>query len=172
MTKTKMILIVSFLVTAAAGIGVGMLVSWPNPRYARRSRLARELNLSSEQQEQMRKIWSEVRGFRGGRTGENRRALTQERDKAMIALLSEEQLSRHQQIVQEYERKLEELSQERRRRVQEAVKRTKQILTPEQAGKYEELLKKRGGRDRGRGWRRHGPRTGQSDQQPNPRGRE
>ena len=69
MTKTKMILIVSFLVTAAAGIGVGMLVSWPKPRYAHRSRLARELNLSSEQQEQMRKIWSEVGGFRGGPDG-------------------------------------------------------------------------------------------------------
>ena len=174
MTKTKMILIVSFLVTAAAGIGVGMLVSWPKPRYARRSRLAKELNLSSEQQEQMRKIWSEVRGFPGGRTGENRRALTQERDKAIIALLSEEQLTQYQQIVQKYERKLEELSQKRRRRFQEAVELTKQILTPEQANKYEELLNKRGERDRGRGrgWRRHSPRTGQSDQQPARRGRE
>ena len=174
MTKTKMILIVSFLVTAAAGIGVGMLVSWPKPRYARRSRLTRELNLSSEQQEQMRKIWSGVRGFPRGRTGENRRALTQERDTAIIALLSEEQLTQYQQIVQEYERKLEELSQERRSRIQAAVEQTKQILTTEQASKYEELLKKRGGRDRGRGrgWRRHGPRTGQSDQQPNPRDKE
>ena len=69
MTKTKVILIVAFLVTTAAGVGVGMLVSWPKPGYSRRSRLARELNLSSEQQEQMRKIWSEVGGFRGGPDG-------------------------------------------------------------------------------------------------------
>ena len=165
MTKTKMILIVSFLVTAAAGIGVGMLVSWPKPLFDHRSRLARELKLSSKQQEQMRKIWSEVGVFPGGRTGQNRRTLTQERDKAIITLLSEEQLTQYQQIVREYEQKLEELSQERRSRIQAAVEQTKQILTPEQASKYEELLNKMGERDRGRGpgRRPHGPRTGQSD---------
>ena len=84
---------------------------------------------------------------------------------AFVALVVLMVLSSAIKIVQEYERKLEELSQERRSRIQAAVKQTKQILTPEQASNYEELLNKRGERDRGRGpgRRPHGPRTGQSD---------
>ena len=174
MTKTKIILLVSFVLTAAAGAAVGMLVSWPKPRRPHRPGLAEELGLSAEQQQKMRKIWSEVMGLPGRHRGEERRALAQERDEAIVALLTDEQLPGYKEIVREYERKLEELSQERRRRVEEAVERTKQILTPEQAVKYEELLKKRGekGRGRGPGLRRRGSWRGRSDQRPTPRGEE
>ena len=175
MTKTKVIVLVSFLLTAAAGAAVGMLVSWPEARHPHRPRLTEELGLSAEQQEKMRKIWSEAMVPSGRHRGEDRRALAKERDEAIVALLTEEQLLRYKQIVGQYERKLEEQRQEGQRRIQETIERTKQILTPEQARKYEELLNKRTERGRGRGSlgrRRHGPGSGPSEEQPTPRGEE
>jgi len=149
MTRFKVILLVSFLLTFAAGTSLGLLTSWPKTRSSRRSRLWRELNLSEEQRNQMREIWSEVMGSRR----EKRRTLVQQRDEAIVALLTDEQRPQYEQIVREYKRKMDELSQERQRRIQEAVERTKQILTPEQARKYEDLRKQR--RERGRN--RRGP---------------
>lgn len=146
MARSKVILLASFLLTFAAGTSLGLLISWPRSQPSRRSRLWRELNLSEEQRNQMREIWSEVMGSRR----ENRRALVWERDEAIVALLTDEQRPQYEQIVQEYKRKTDELSQERQRRIQEAVERTKQILTPEQAGKYEELRKQRTERGRNR----------------------
>jgi len=173
MTKAKAILLVSFLLTAVAGAAVGVLVSWPKSRHPHRPGLTEQLGLSPEQQEKMRKIWSEVMGPPGRHRVESRRALAQERDEAIVALLTDEQLAKYQQVVREYERKLEELRQEGQRRVQEAIERTKQILSAEQARKYEELLKKsETGRGVGPGWRGRGPRSAPSDRQSAPRGEE
>lgn len=149
MTRFKVILFVSFLLTFVAGTSLGLLTSWPKSRSPHRSRLWRELNLSEEQRNQMREIWSEVMGSRR----EKRRTLARERDEDIVALLTDEQRPQYEQIVREYKKKMDELSQERQRRIQEAVERTKQILTPEQARKYEELRKQR--REKGR--RRRGP---------------
>ncbi len=74
-------------------------------------------------------------------------------------MLTDEQLLRYDQIVQEYERELEELSQARRQRIEEAVERTKEILTPRQVEKYEELRKHMAERMPGRGRRSRGPST-------------
>lgn len=155
-TRTKVILLVSFLLTFGAGTALGLLTSWPEDRSSGRSRLWSDLNLTDEQREQMREIWSDVMGRRRG----ERRALAKERDEAVVALLTEEQLPQYERIMQEYRRKMEELSRERQRRVQEAVERTKRILTPEQAEKYEELRKLRRERGRGRRRRPRGTRPG------------
>ena len=145
-TKFKVILLLSFLLTFAAGSSLGLMISFPESRPSRQSRLWRGLNLTDKQREQMREIWSGVMSRRRG----GRRALVEERDEAIVALLTKKQLPQYEQIVREYERKLEDLSRQRQRRIQEAVERTKQILTPEQARKYEELRKLRRERARGR----------------------
>ncbi len=149
MSKTRIILIGCAVVVFAAGVSSGLLISRVKGRRAGHSWLASKLGLTPPQQEEMRKIWSEMRGSSPGRRGEKRKTLAQERDQAIAAILADEQKPKYEAIFQEYARKVEELSQERQRAFEEAVERTKRILTPEQAQKYEELLKER--RERGSG---------------------
>ncbi len=144
-----MIVIASFVLAFAAGTTVGLLLGQSAQTPRRRSRLSRELDLTPAQREQMRKIWSEVMGSAGGQRRERRETLRKERDEAVQALLTEEQKARYEKVMQEYSRKLAELSEERRKRFQEAGERTKEILTDQQRKKYEELLESGRGR---RGW--------------------
>ena len=161
-TRTKVILLVSFLLTFGAGTSVGLLTSLPEDRSSDKSRPWRGLNLTDKQREQMREIWSSAMGRGRG----ERRLLAKERDEAVVALLTEEQLPRYEQIVGEYKRKMKDLSRERQRRIQEAVERTKRILTPEQVEKYEELRERR--RERARARRRR-PGSTQPGTRPTPR---
>ena len=148
MTKTKLILIVSVLLVFAAGASLGVLITRPGQPPPRGSWLANELNLTTDQRDQMRTIWSEAMGS-VSKQRERRAALAQERDQAILALLSDAQQAQYDAIQQEYVRKTDELSQERKRAFDDAIEQTKRILTPEQATKYDELLKKQ--RERGAG---------------------
>jgi len=157
MTRTKVLLIVAAVVTFAAGAAVGLSFSRARHGPHGPSWLAAELGLTDLQQEQMREIWSEVMSKTFRNRWEQRRAIAEQRDQAILDLLTEEQRTRYDAILQEYTHKREEMEQQREQAFKEAVERTKQILTPEQAAKYEELLKKRpergpgdrhGGRDR------------------------
>jgi Spy/CpxP family protein refolding chaperone len=162
MTRTTLILLAAFLLAFAAGTSVGLFANWPAssesppslppPRASRphggpESFLARELGLTAEQQEQMKQIWSEVMSPGGRGPLDRRSALAQERDQAVLALLTEEQRSRYDAIQQDYAARVEALSQERKKAFDGAVERTKAILTPEQAAKYEDLMKRQ--RERG-----------------------
>jgi Spy/CpxP family protein refolding chaperone len=149
MNRTKAILVAAFLLAFAAGTSVGLFASKPPPprRGGRESMLAKELNLSPEQQKQMHEVWSKVWG-EGPRGREDRRAaLAQERDQQIQGLLTEGQKAKYEAIQQDYSRKVESLAQERKRAFDEAfneaLERTeKEILTPEQAAKYKELMKR------------------------------
>jgi len=150
MTKTRTVLIISFLVIFAAGVGVGLFVGWRTRPRRRGSRLARELDLTQKQREQMRKIWTEsLRGAPRQAIGERRQELREERDQAFQDLLDDKQKAQHKLITEEYSRKQTELSEERKKLFQDAVEKTKLILSESQRKKYEELLKSRGGRGRG-----------------------
>lgn len=179
MTKTKMLLILSFAVTFAAGAAVGILASRPGHPPRKPSWLTAELNLTDQQRDQMRDIWSEVMRTGGRNEREQRKALSQQRDQAIAALLTDAQQPQYESILQNHTRKVEELAQERKRTFEQAVERTKQILTPEQATKYDELMKSR--HDRGPGDRpgppwggppppHTGPPGPPPDNRPTPRG--
>ena len=143
MTKTRAMILVCFLAAFAAGVGVG-LVAWQRPhKRTRHSTLMRELNLTPEQRTQMREIWSGLRGAMRRDRRKRRDALREERNDAIRSLLNENQVPKYEDILQEYSRKMDELAEQRKKRFDEAVKRTKSILTEEQRAKYEELLKKR-----------------------------
>lgn len=149
MTKTNVILLVSFLLTFAAGGAVGLLVAKPAPAH-RESWLTEQLNLSADQREQMRKIWSEVMGpTRRQQSSEQRAALAKQRDTAVSALLTDDQRTKYQAIEQEYTRGLDQISQERKKAFDQAIEQTKKILTPQQAAKYEALIARQ--RERGMG---------------------
>ncbi|MFB3891269.1 MAG: hypothetical protein ACE15C_04515 [Phycisphaerae bacterium] len=188
MTKTRVVLSLSFSLAFAAGLSLGVLIARPARTAQPQSRLAAELNLNAEQQEKMRGIWEEAQAsFR--QYGERRmalsqereqnisallsddqharydairqeysrkqdeasRALSQEREQAISAMLPEDQRARYEAIQQDYARKSEKLSQERRKIFDQAAERTlKEVLNPDQAKKYEDILKKQ----RERGFRR------------------
>jgi cell division protein ZapA (FtsZ GTPase activity inhibitor) len=110
--------------------------------------LREQLNLTAEQQEQMHKIWSGVDAS-ARQHFEQRRAFAEDRDKAIAELLTPEQKPKYDQIRQDYDRKLAELSQERKLADDQAVEKTKQILVGDEVAKYEELIKRQ--RERGPG---------------------
>lgn len=142
MTKTKALLVVSVIVTFAAGTAAGLLVSRTGHGPPGPSWLASELNLTDRQRDEMHGIWSEVMRAGGRAQWEKSKAFVQERDEAIAALLTDAQRPQYDAILQECARKMEELAQEGKARFEQAIEETKKILTPEQALKYEELMKR------------------------------
>jgi Spy/CpxP family protein refolding chaperone len=156
MSKTRFIVLGSFLLAFAAGTSLGLLVTRPSQPAKERSRLAVELNLTSDQEDQMWKISRENMGSIFRQQGERRSAFAQERDLAIQSLLTDEQLTWYDVIQQNYADQMDALAAERKRAFDEATVKIKQFLTPEQAAKYDELMKEQ--RERGGLPGLHGPR--------------
>jgi Spy/CpxP family protein refolding chaperone len=155
---TKLLLVVGFVIAFGAGMVVGPRVIHPAapPPTSRPSGptgwLTTELNLSADQQEQLKKIWSET-ARRGNREQEERRRqYRRERDEAIAALIRPEDKGDYDQVLKTYSEKTAAMEQQWRNAFQASVEKTKQILTPVQRARYDELLKR--GTDRGPG----GPR--------------
>lgn len=156
---TRLMVMMGFLVAFGAGLTVGMrmqptppAVSGPTTRPTTRgsSWLVAELDLTSEQQEQMRQIWSETVGRGRRQVEEQRRQLRQERDRAIEELFGEELKPKYEQILRDYAQRNSELDRQWRSMYQEAVERTRQILTDEQRARYDQLRlhePDRGGRE-------------------------
>src|SRR5688500_3874096 len=155
MNMTKLVVIVGFLVAFAAGVMVGSLdarkrgdataaaaTTAPTTRPSRGGWLQSELGLTSEQRQAMDQIWSEMAGRGRGEQEEKRRQFRRERDEAIAALIRPEDRATFEQIGDDYSEKLASLDRESRAAFAGAVERTKQLLTPEQRTKYEELLKR------------------------------
>jgi len=148
---TKVVLITGFLIAFAAGLVVGLgmrkeAVAGGGPgtatRPSRHSFLTTELGLSQAQQDQMRKIWSEA-AHRGGREQDDRRRqFRKERDDAIAGLVPDADKAKYEAANKQYADRMTAMEQEWRASYAAAVDRTKQILTPEQRQKYEDLLKK------------------------------
>ncbi len=151
MTKIKAILLLSFLLVFAAGTSLGVLLTRSHrpPRPRPQSWLTTELNLTKDQQDQMRKIWSEIMGASFRQDAERRAALMQQRDQAILALLTEAQRRDYEAVQEDFAHKMDQMSAERKQAFDEAVARTKRILTPEQAAKYDDLMTRQ--RERGMG---------------------
>ncbi len=167
MTRTRIIVIIGFIVAFVAGAVVGLQLRTtpvqatvqPAPEQ-RPSWLRSELGLTAEQNEQMKNIWEGLHN--SGRNYEDRRHhLRDERDEAIAALLAPSVMGDYDRILLDFNNKLTALAQERDKAFADAVEKTKKILTPQQRAKYEEFLKRRepGGADRGgRGGRRSASR--------------
>ncbi|HZZ41480.1 MAG TPA: Spy/CpxP family protein refolding chaperone [Tepidisphaeraceae bacterium] len=149
MSKTRTILALAFVLVFAAGAVVGMVRQrvgfGPHGPEPRGSFLTKELNLTPAQQEQMRKIWAE-QGPTSGRDREHwdrRREFQKQRDEAIKALLNDDQKAKYDSIQKDYTDHIADLQKERQVAFQQAVEKTKKILTPEQSAKYDEFLKRR-----------------------------
>jgi Spy/CpxP family protein refolding chaperone len=164
---TKLMVLVGFCIAFAAGMVVGVNRRTIHPSAASSTHtppttsgmrgpggyLAKELNLTPDQQEQLRQIWSDVARRARGEREELRRQYRKQREEAIAAIIPADQKKQYQQIQDEFTQKMEELDRQWRASFEDAVAKTKPILTPEQRAKYEEMLKRnqwdRSGHDRG-----------------------
>lgn len=176
---TKLIVAIGFLVAFSAGLVVGIKqrpsggVSSVSPTTGPTTRqggfrgprgfLHRELNLTAEQQEQMKQIWSQVASRGGREQDEQRRQYRKERDEALLALVREEDRAAYDAIIQKYQGRIASMEQEFRETFERAVKQTEAILTPEQRVKYEEIRRRNQQWDGERGPRGGRGRNGDDD---------
>lgn len=144
MTRTKLIVVVCFCLALVAGGLVGYALGRRDPRHrSRESWIADELDLSVDQREKMKRIWSDV--HQQMRTlGRSRRSeIRATRDQAIRNLLNEDQKADYDTIMADYDRAMKEMETRRRAVFDSAVEKTRAILTPEQREKYETLLRDR-----------------------------
>lgn len=159
---TKLVVALGFCVAFAAGLMVGMQqanrtqvasnagVSPPTTMQGQRPGRGRdsknwlpsELNLTQQQQDAMNKIWSEVAQRGRNDQEDRRRQLRRDRDEAMAALIRPEDYGQLDQIIRTYAEQLAAIDAEQKASFDAAVQKTKQVLTPAQQTKYEELLKR------------------------------
>ena len=143
MNKLPIILTIVFLLVFIAGGATGLSISKTNKNRPRHSQyLARELGLSEQQNLQMQQIWQET--MREAREAHRQRheQLRDARNEAIFNMLSPEQTLRFEQIQNEYKQGNEELSAIRKQIIDDAVVKTKAILSPEQAEQYDKLRPK------------------------------
>ena len=98
----------------------------------------------------MKAIWSDVAKHGRGENEDRRRQLRGERDDAVTALIPAADKEKFEQIKKNYSDQMSAMDKEMHARFDEAVKKTKEILTAEQRTKYDEILA-RHQFDRGRG---------------------
>jgi len=147
--KSKLTLLTTFVLALGAGLVVGMAAAkrgaaaqmTPAAQPQQRPKLAVALNLTPQQQEQMKAIWSGV--MQG--TNDRRKALDKDRDDAINRLFTSEQKAEYDRIQAEYNARSSDLKTDRQRHIDEAVEQTKKILNDAQRQKYEQMVKDRGG---------------------------
>lgn len=144
MNRMRLTIAVLFVVAFAAGVAVGLTVrQWDEQPQRRGSWLGRELDLTESQRREMAEIWSAVGRDTWRQDMDRRRALQRQRDQAIQALVPAEQQEELQRVLDEYSSAMAELSRARRQAFDDAVEKTKAILTPEQREKYESFLARR-----------------------------
>lgn len=155
MGKAKLIMAVVFLVTLGSGLVAGMLITRlgggsavSTPQQAPATPLARELNLTAEQNDRMRNIWEGVRTkvddcFIHAQDAQKRR------DQALLDLLSDEQKIKFARLQEQCTDTLRSLKIERDAAFKAAVEQTNRMLSDSQQQRYREILQSRLGRGAG-----------------------
>jgi Spy/CpxP family protein refolding chaperone len=148
MNRLKLHIVLLFLVALATGVVAGMAISRnsmaSHQPTERRSYLANQLDLTPAQSDRLRAIWSEVihPSTQPGLSNRERRdSYRDQRDQAVVALLSDSQKAAYDDIQKKYRQQIDGLDEERRQATQVAVEKTREILTDVQRAKYDEILK-------------------------------
>jgi len=148
---TKLLAILAFCVLMSLGTGAFLGAFWerrrppPDP-------FVGELNLTSEQQDKMRAIWSEAMQKGGFQVQDEQRAAAQkEYQEALRALVPAEKSASYAEVLRNYQKKLEDIEKDAKRIFDDATEKSKQVLNPAQQAKYEEMRRRHSEGMRGRG---------------------
>jgi len=158
-SRSKLTLVTTFTLALGAGLVVGIaaakrgaaasLLTKPGTPQTTHSRsTAADLNLTAQQQEQVKGIWASVTQGPVKTLAEKRKSLQKERDDAVNRLFTSEQKVEYDRIQAEYASKSEKLNKDRQQHFDAAVEQVKRILNDTQRQKYEQMLKERGGHGR------------------------
>ena len=157
MNHLRVLLVIAMMLAFGAGavIGIGRGKSSRHEE----SSLSKELKLSSEQETQIREIWSKMLEC-GPQEDERREVARDKRDSDIAALLSAEQKEKYQKIQGDYQTEMHAIETQRDATFADAEAKTRALLTPEQAKKFDEMIHRdrpHGGPPRFMDGRPHGP---------------
>lgn len=147
MIRTRVILIICYVIVFGAGVGVAMLTNEsptdPKPQ-EERSRFAEELGLTEEQSESVKKVWSDARERSRERDWREEKAqLREQREQAVAELLGESKHADYLAIREQFDEQSRALDEERHAIFKEAREKMMALMTPEQREKLEEMEKNR-----------------------------
>ncbi|MDB5332634.1 MAG: hypothetical protein JWP03_3785 [Phycisphaerales bacterium] len=177
MIRLKLVMLLGFALMFVAGLEVGRTrkivpgVKPSDPQPAA-SLIGRELNLTADQREQMKKIWEPV-GHHPEPT--EFKEADRQRDESIRALMSEDQRSRYEQILHDHDAKIAALRAEHDEAMRDAQQKSRAILTEAQQKTFDAMLKEHGhrhgppgmpGMHHDRGNKRPGPETTASSAHP------
>ncbi len=139
-----MLIIAIFTVALGTGFVVGMGMTRPpiGPKIQGHSWLVDKLQLSPEQSEKIKAVWSENLHDTGKRRSDSIKQFRKDRDDALMSLLSPEQKAAYEKILAHYNDQITELNREQEAQFQAAAGKTKDLLDDHQRQIYDELLKK------------------------------
>jgi Spy/CpxP family protein refolding chaperone len=138
MNHVRVALVFAMLLAFGAGavIGIGRTRSASR---GEESSFSRQLHLTPQQETQIREIWSKM--LEGGPREDRRRAdLREQRDAQIAAFLTAEQRAKYQQIQSEYQTGIHSIEADRDAAFASAEEKTRDLLTPEQAKKFDEMM--------------------------------
>ncbi|MCY3019673.1 MAG: hypothetical protein NTW87_11675 [Planctomycetota bacterium] len=140
MKKLVAILVLGVLLSLGAGVFIGVL--WEHRRPPS-DPFVGELNLTAEQQDKLKAIWSDAVAKGGFPVQDERReAAKKDYDKALRALVPADQQQRYDELLRDYQKKLDDIERESRRIFDDATERSRQVLSEQQRAKYDEIRRK------------------------------
>jgi Spy/CpxP family protein refolding chaperone len=151
--RVKTLVVIVFVLTLGAGVVAGLLAArLPASRtgsvMAGDSPLGEELALTADQRDKMKTIWQGVHTFTDDCVHESKKALA-ERDEKIFALIPRDKIDDYNTIKANYDNTVATLQGRREKAFADAVKRTREILSPIQREKYDKILEKRLGAESG-----------------------
>jgi len=149
-SKTRFTLVAAFVLALGGGVVLGLAAARrpvpptttpPSAKPGEHSWLADQLDLTTDQRERMKDIWSTLVQGPAQANRDRRRQVEKERDEALVSLLTPEQRAEYDRRMAGYTAQLADLGKEREKLFKDAVEQTKLILNESQRQRYDELLK-------------------------------
>lgn len=153
---TKLVVVTGFIIAFLAGAMAGLSfhrggpMSGPPGPGGRESFLANQLDLTADQQAKMKAIWQDVSHRGGPGQRDKRMQMRREQEDAVSKLIRPEDKAAYDKIVADYKNKFDQMDSDGRKAFQQAVEKTKAILTPDQLKKYDTLLNRPNDHERDR----------------------
>jgi Spy/CpxP family protein refolding chaperone len=161
MIRLKLVMLLGFALMFVAGLAVGrsrkIVPAAKPPDTQPASIIGKELNLTPEQREQMKKIWEPV-----GHHPEpaEYKDADRQRDESIRALMSEDQRAQYELIIHDHDTKIAALRAEHETAMRTAEAESRAILTEAQQKTFDQMIKEHGHRHGPPGMHRGGKRNG------------